>query len=212
MPPLSCARYCFSLEIQARADTKLTDRRMLALAGAFYLLAFPLYGGGQYLLQSGQTFVGLGLVLLNSAVVIAIGVLLKLIIERTSQSVAATVFWGRLIEGLALGGGAIAYVINTGSPEGEYLNEAAYHSGMIVLGGAGVVFCVWMFTERRVPLVLAAYGVVAYISLVAAMVLERIGQDQPSVWFLAVAGVFEILFALWLMLRGFRPSVSSHAT
>jgi hypothetical protein len=196
----------------AREGSSLTDRQVLALAGVFYVLAFPLYGGGQFLLQSGQSLVGLGLVLMNSAVVIAIGFLLKPIIERSSQKVAATVFWGRLIEGIVLGSGAIAYLITNGSQTGEYLNEAAYHSAMIILGGAGVIFSVWLFKARRVPPVLAVFGVVAYVSLVTAMVLERVGQDSPSMWFLAVAGLFEILFALWLILRGFRPVVSSPAT
>lgn len=190
----------------------MTDRQALALTGVFYVLAFPLYGGGQFLLQSGQTLVGLGLVLMNSAVVMAIGFLLKSIIERSSRRVAATVFWGRLIEGIMLGGGAIAYLVTNGSKAGEYLNEAAYHGAMIILGVAGVIFSLWMFSARRVPRVLAAFGVAAYISLATAMVLERIGQDSPSMWFLAVAGLFEILFALWLVLRGFRPVVSSPAT
>lgn len=190
----------------------MADRQLLALAGFFYVLAFPLYGGGQFLLQGGQTLVGLGLVLTNSAVVIAIGCLLKPIIERSSPKVAATVFWGRLIEGIVLGGGAIAYLVTKGSQAGEYLNEAAYHSAMIILGGAGVVFSLWMFKARRVPPLLAVFGVVGYVSLVTAMVLERIGQDEFSMWFLAVAGGFEILLAFWLMLRGFRPVVSSPAT
>jgi hypothetical protein len=190
----------------------LTDRQALALAGAFYVLAFPLYGGGQFLLQGGQTLVGLGLVLMNSAVVIAIGCLLKPIIERSSPKVAATVFWGRLIEGIVLGGGAIAYLATNGSQTGEYLNEAAYHTAMIVLGGAGVIFSFWLFKARRVPPLLAVLGVVAYVSLATAMILERVGQDATSMWFLAVAGVFEILFAFWLMLRGFRPEVSIPAT
>ena len=190
----------------------MTERQVLVLAGAFYVLAFPLYGGGQFLLQGDQTLVGLGLVLMNSAAVIAIGCLLKPIIGKSSQKVAATVFWGRLIEGIVLGSGAIAYLITKGSQAGEFLNEAAYHSAMIILGGAGVIFSVWLFKARRVPPVLAVFGVVAYISLAAAMVLERTGQDSPSMWFLAVAGVFEILFAFWLMLRGFRPVVPSPET
>lgn len=190
----------------------MTERQVLALTGVFYVLAFPLYGGGQFLLQSGQTFGGLGLVLLNSAVVIAIGFSLKSIIERSSRKVAATVLWGRAIEGIVLGGGAIAYLVTNGSQAGEHLNEAAYHSAMIILGVAGVIFSIWMFSARRVPRVLAAFGVAAYISLATAMVLDRIGQDSPSMWFLALAGLFEILFALWLMLRGFRPVASGQAT
>lgn len=183
----------------------MTDRKKLALAGVLYLLAFPLYGGGQFLLQDGQIVFGLGLVLMNSAAVVAIGFLLRPIIARASRPVATIVFWGRLLEGLVLGAGAAAFVFSESAISSESVNAAAYACAMIILGAAGVVFSIWMLRAHRIPRILAAYGVVAYVSLATAMILESSGQDALSVWFLAVAGVFEILFALWLILRGFRP-------
>jgi hypothetical protein len=161
---------------------------------------------------SCKTTVGLALVLMNSAVVIAIGYLLKPIIGRSSPRVADTVFWGRVIEGIVLGAGAIAYLLFAGSQAGQSISEAAYHSAMIILSGTGVIFSIWMFRARRVPRSLAVFGVIGYVSLATAMVLERIGQDSVSIWFLAAAGVFEILFAFWLILRGLRPSMQSPAT
>lgn len=184
----------------------MTDRKLLALAGIFYLLAFPFYGGGQFLLQTGQPFIGICLVLLNSAVVIAIGYICKPIIERSSSKVAATVFWGRVIEGIVLGAGGIAFLLFAGSEIGQSLNLAAYHSAMIILGVTGIVFSMWMFNSRSVPQILAVLGVIGYLSLATAMVLERLGQDSLSIWFLAAGGVFEILFALWLIARGFHTS------
>lgn len=187
--------------------TILTDRQALALAGTLYLLAFPLYGGGQFFLQNQQPFLGLGLVLANTASVIAIGYLLKSIIRRSSRLVASTVLWGRLIEGLVLAAGAVAYIVLEGSQTGQYINEAAYHGAMIILGVAGFIFSAWLFKTRGVPQILAGFGVIGYLSLAAAMVLERLGQDSTSVWFLAAAGVFEILFAFWLIFAGLRPRV-----
>ncbi|MDZ7628763.1 MAG: DUF4386 family protein [Parvularculaceae bacterium] len=187
----------------------MTDRKLSALVGLFYVLAFPLYGGGQFLLQGGMPYAGLGLILVNSAVVIAIGFALGSIIARSSPKVAATVLWGRLIEGILLGAGAIAFLLFAGSEEGQSLNLAAYHGGMMVLGAAGIVLSIWMFNVRAVPPILAVFGVIGYVSLATAMVLERLGNDPLSLRFLAIAGVFEIVFALWLVARGFRPTVAT---
>lgn len=106
-----------------------------------------------------------------------------------------------------LGAGAFAFFLFAGSEEGQSLNLAAYHGGMIILSAAGIVLSIWMFNARTVPPILAVFGVIGYVSLAMAMILERLGQDPLSVGFLAVAGVFEIVFALWLVARGFRPTV-----
>lgn len=217
-PLLRCRSACGTIKYRLSIcpepweATNLTDRQVLALTGVFYLLAFPLYGGGQFLLQDEQRFIGLGLVLMNSAVVIAIGCLLKPIIGRSSPKVAATVLWGRVIEGIVLGAGAIAFTLFAGSQVGESLNEAAYQIAMIILSAAGIVFSMWLFTERRVPPVLSIFGVIGYASLATAMVLERVGQDSFSMSFLAIAGVFELAFALWIIVCGFRPSTPSPVT
>ncbi len=182
----------------------MQDRRNLALAGAFYVLAFPLYGGGQYLLQHQQALAGLGLILANSAVVIAIGFLLRPIITRSSPGTGAFVFWGRVLEGLILASGAVAYIVLAGSPDGQSLNDASYNAGMIVLGTAGIIFAIWMLKTRPVSPFLAIMGMIGYASLATGMLLEIAGQDQLSGFFVAAAGIFEVTFAIWLMARGFR--------
>jgi hypothetical protein len=189
----------------------MTDRQCLAVAGLFYLLAFPLYGGGQFLLQGQHKLIGLGLVGLNSAALIAIGYLIKGIIQRTARTVAGIVFWGRVAEGLVLVSGALAYFAFSGSQAGQDINEAAYHVAMVILSVSGTIFLGWLFKARGVPQILAALGVLGYPALATAMVLERIGQDAISIWFLAFAGIFEILFAFWLIFRGFRPNILSPA-
>ncbi|MBL8771389.1 MAG: DUF4386 family protein [Phenylobacterium sp.] len=182
-----------------------TERQALAVAGVLYLAAFPLYGGGQYLLQNEQPLAGLGLILGNSAVVVAIGLLLRPIIAVSSPMTAAVVLWGRVLEGLILASGPLAYVALAASPLARSLNDASYNAGMIVLGAAGVVFSLWMLRTRPVPPVLAAMGVIGYVALAAAMVLERAGQMTLSGGLVAVAGIFEVVFAIWIIARGFRP-------
>lgn len=187
----------------------MTDRRRLILVGIFYLIAFPLYGGGQNLMQREWPFVGLLLILMNSAVVIAIGIFLRAIIMRTSPKIAATVLAGRVLEGVLLGAGGVAFVLFGGTEDAQSLNLAAYHGGMIILGAAGIVLSVWLYTTNEIPRLLAAFGVVGYTSLASAMIVERLGNDALSLKFLAVAGLFEVSFALWLIVRGFRTSVPS---
>lgn len=186
----------------------MSDKVALRLAGGLYLLAFPLFGGGQYLIQSGQTLPGLALVLANSAAVIAIGVLMARVIAPSSRAVSATTLWGRVLEGVILGAGAVAYVLHGGSDAGDALNLGAYHLAMLILAAAGIVLCAWLLRAKRVPALLAGFGVLGYVALATAMVLEHLGQDATAMPFLAVAGVFELAFALWLIARGFRPATA----
>jgi len=65
-----------------------------------------------------------------------------------------------------------------------------------------------LFTTKEVPRLLAAFGVVGYVSLASAMIVERLGNDALSLKFLAVAGLFEVSFALWLIFRGFKTAIA----
>lgn len=191
-----------------RETKDVTDRSRLILVGIFYLIAFPLYGGGQNLMQRDWPFVGVSLILVSSVVVMAIGFFLRAIIRRTSPTIAATVLAGRLMEGVLLGAGGVAFVLFGGTEDAQNLNLAAYHGGMIILGVAGIVLSVWLFTTKEVPRLLAAFGVVGYVSLASAMIVERLGNDALSLKFLAVAGLFEVSFALWLIFRGFKTAIA----
>lgn len=187
----------------------MSDRTTLALVGFLYLIAFPLYGGGQYLMLGGQHALGLALVLGNTLAVIGIGVLLRPLVARTAPRVAALTLWGRILEGLILGAGAIAYVSTAGKGLGDVLNDHAYQAAMLVLSAAGAVLARWMLAARVIPAVLAAAGIAAYAALGAGIILEIIGQEDLSLWFIAGAGIFELIFALWLMVRGWSREAKS---
>ncbi|MBU6372147.1 MAG: DUF4386 family protein [Alphaproteobacteria bacterium] len=182
----------------------MSVRQKLALVGGLYLVAFPFYGGGQYLLLGGQHALGLALVLANTASVIAIGVLLRPLIAQTSPGVAAVTLWGRALEGLILGAGALAFVATAGKGLGDALNDHAYQAAMLVLAVAGAVFARWMLAARVVPAALSAAGLIAYLSLGTGIVLEIVGQQDLSLWFIAGAGIFELVFAVWLIAHGWR--------
>lgn len=180
----------------------MTDRQTSALVGGLYLVAFPLYGGGQYLMLGGQHALGLALVLGNTVAVTGIGLLLRPLIAPKAPGVAAVTLWGRVLEGLILGAGAVAYVTTAGQGLGDALNDHAYQAAMLVLAAAGAVFARWMLAARVVPAALAIAGIAAYVALGTGVVLEIIGQQDLSLWFIAGAGIFELVFALWLMARG----------
>ena len=180
----------------------MSDRLTLALVGVLYLVAFPLYGGGQYHMLGGQHALGLALVLGNTFAVLGIGLLLRPLVARTAPRTAALTLWGRALEGAILGAGAIAYVSTAGKGLGDVLNDHAYQAAMLVLSAAGAVLSRWMLAARVIPAALAAAGVTAYLSLGVGIVLEIVGQEDLSLWFVAGAGIFELVFALWLMARG----------
>lgn len=178
----------------------MSKRRLQSMAGAAFIAAFLLYGGGQYLLDEGYIAAGLALILINSVVVSVIGVLLRSIIAATAPGIAQVYMGARLLEGALLAAGAIAFVV-LDDDSGIRYNEFAYRTGMIVLSVGGVLFCHWLLRRRRVPIILAAWGVVGYLALGAAMVLDPSGQSVLGMWLLLPGGVFELFFGIWLMAR-----------
>ena len=94
----------------------------------------------------------------------------------------------------------MAYVTTAEQGPADALNDHAYQAAMLVLAVAGAVFARWMLSARVAPAALAIAGIAAYLTLGAGIVLEIIGQQDLSLWFIAGAGIF----ALWLMARGWR--------
>jgi len=100
------------------------------VTGILFLSAFLAYGIGASI---GSTL----LMLLNSAIVIAIGVLLYPTIATHNQRVAVDYLSARLWEGMLLGIGAVSLV------GGAALNPLLYQAGMAGLG-IGSVVLFWM--------------------------------------------------------------------
>ncbi|MFG3604333.1 DUF4386 family protein [Micromonospora chersina] len=169
-------------------------------AGAFFLLAFVSYGIGTAL--AGQV-VGTALVVLNSVMVAAIGVLAFRALRRPHPGIAWAYLVARTAEGFLLTAG-IVLLDSVGAGAGDF----AYQLAMLSLGLASLPFCLALNRQRWLPSWLAIWGSVGYALLAAGAAAELMGAAVGLV--LAIpGGLFEIVFGLLLLARGFAPSTAA---
>ena len=169
------------------------------------------------------------MMLLNSAAVVGIGVMVFPILKRHSERVALGYLATRILEGaflavgimslLALTGLSEAYA-TAGSAAGAHfetlstvavqLNDLAYQIGMATLGVGSLFFCSLLFRTALVPRTLAAWGVIGYGVFALGMVLDTFGLGVGTLLTIP-GGLFELVFAGWLIVKGFQTSVTAPA-
>lgn len=167
-------------------------------AGAFFLLAFVLYGLGSAL--AGQ-FAGTSLVMLNSVLVAAIGVLVFRALRRPHPAVAWTYLVARGAEAFLLTVGAV--LLNSAGAGAE----VAYQLAMLSLGLGSLPFCLALNQRRWLPSWLAIWGFAGYALLAAGAAAELMGASVGLVLTIP-GGLFEFAFGLLLLARGFAPSAA----
>ncbi len=160
---------------------------------------------------------GAALMLVNSAVVVGIGVLLHPVLRAADQRVALGYLATRIIEGALLafgvvallalvpiadvGGGGSADVAGV-STLATAVNDISYQVAMATLGLGSLFFCRLLFRYQLVPGPLAMWGLVGYAIFLLGAMLELFGV--PAGLALSVpGGLFEIFFGGWLIARGF---------
>jgi len=173
------------------------------LVGVLFLAAFFLYGIGTSIATtatagSGPLMIGVGMMLLNTAAVIAIGALVYPILRPHSPAVAVGYVATRLFEGTLLAIGAIA--LFTGAVAANFF---AYNIAMAGLGVGSLFFCVVLYRTRLVPRFLAAWGFIGYAAFATGSVLEILGFAGAGLPTTIPGGLFELFFAIWLLVRGF---------
>jgi len=167
------------------------------------LAAFLLYGIGTSLaataaVDSAPRGIGVAMMLVNTGVVIAIGAFLYPILRPHSPAVAVGYLATRLFEGAVLAGGAIALVSGAVAT-----NTLAYNIAMAGLGIGSLFFCVVLFRSGLVPRSLAVWGFIGYAAFATGCVLEMLGVAGAGLPATIPGGLFEIVFAIWLLVRGF---------
>lgn len=176
----------------------------IRLIGGLFLSAFVFYGGGTALVSSGQQTLGLVLMLINSAVVLSIGVLISSIIARDAPYSAIVYFITRLSEAALLGAGAVIWALGLHNPYGEELNIALYRLAMIILGLGSIGFCHWLIATRTVHVLLACLGFVGYPLIAMAMIAAYFGSEFWAHILLIPGAAFELTFGLLLLFGGLR--------
>jgi hypothetical protein len=191
---------------KAGGDASLSPalgRTPARIVGALFLSAFLLYGIGSSVattapLGSPPLVAGVALMLLNSAAVLAIGVLLVPTLRQYSAECAYAYLGTRVFEAALLGVGAIALLGGAAAT-----NMVAYNIGMAGLGLGSLFFCVALYRSRLVPRPLAAWGFFGYAVFATGSVLELAGVSGAGLVGAAPGGLFELALAGWLLVRGF---------
>lgn len=76
---------------------------------------------------------------------------------------------------------------------------------LLLIGVGGTAFCYLFYTSRYVPRVLAAWGILTYLSMFAIAFVSILVPDHPKVLelvFYGPGGTFELVFGLWLVIKG----------
>ena len=76
---------------------------------------------------------------------------------------------------------------------------------LIFIGMGGTLFCYLFFTSKYVPRILAAWGMITYVSMLILSLVSIISPNFPEsvkMIFYAPGGLFEILFGFWLLIKG----------
>lgn len=209
----------------ASATTLTRPRRTARMVGALFLTAFLAYGVGTTIVTriagsadrsgSNALFVtGAALMLLNSAMVIGIGVLMFTILRPHNKAIAAGYLGTRTVEGVSLAIGVVSFTVLTG-PAAIGANFVAYTVAMATLGIGSLFFCALLFRAGLVPRFLAVWGFLGYVCFAIGSLLELFGVAGAGLGAAIPGGLFEVTFGTWLIARGFRstaPADQSHSS
>lgn len=203
----------------------ISERSRQRIAGILFLCAFLAYGIGTSivapLVEAGnataillsarsQLVAGCALMLTNSVIVVAIGLLLKPALAKVNTKTAGTYVTARVIEGVALAVGAFALMSLAFSGDAlslthvasaKRINFVGYQAGMLALGLGSLPFCLLLFKQRFIPAWLALWGLVGYAIFATGALLELLGLPY-GITLSVPGGLFEIVFGIWLIFRG----------
>jgi len=187
-------------------------RTTARIVGILFLSGFLAYGIGTSIVtssiaSSGDTadpvLLGAALMLLNSAIVIGIGLLMHPILRPHNKTVAAGYLGTRIFEGVSLAVGVVSLLVLTG-PAAIAANFVAYNLAMAGLGIGSLFFCAVLFRSGIVPRFLAGWGFLGYAFFAGGSLLELSGVTGAGLVGAIPGGLFEVTFGVWLIARGFR--------
>jgi uncharacterized protein DUF4386 len=194
-------------------------RRTARIVGVLFLAGFLTYGVGNLIAtgvvrsadRSGSTalFVtGAALMLLNSALVIGIGVLMVPILRPHNRAIAAGYLGTRIFEGVVLAIGVVSLIVATGS-DAIHTNAVSYNIAEAGLGIGSLFFCALLFRTGLVPRFLAVWGFIGYACFAAGTLLGLFGVAGAGLVGAIPGGLFELTFSIWLIARGFAAAATA---
>ena len=169
--------------------------------GSFFLLAFIAYGFGRHLFESetvSEKYLGSVLIVTNSFMVLFIGILLKKTIQKYSVLVGNIYLFTRVFEAIAL-----ASIVLNLFPSISISYNFGYSIAMLVLGLGSIPMCLILLRQKLSPSWLAIWGMIGYAIFAFGFLMEFFGKEW-SLYLLGLGGLWEITFALWLIIKGGR--------
>jgi hypothetical protein len=197
--------------------TATADRKTAVAVGVLFFVATAAYMAGSEMVASAlaapqagsatRLRVGVFLEFVNAVAVVGIGTLLFPILRRSHAGLALAYAGSRIIEAALLvvsAGGALFFA----SLDREYAlrwHDLTFQLGMVVLGVGSLALCALLYGYRLVPRPLSLLGLCGYVALIAYGALALVGREIGYALFIPGAA-FEVLFPLWLIVKGFNPS------
>jgi hypothetical protein len=190
------------------------------VVGVLFLSGFLAYGVGSTIAtgivgsadRGGSTalFVtGATLMLLNSALVIGIGVLMFPILRAHNKAIAAGYLGTRIFEGIGLAIGVVSLIVVADSAAAIHANSVFYNVAEAGLGIGSLFFCALLFRTGLVPRFLAVWGFIGYACFAAGTMLELVGVAGAGLVGAIPGGLFELTFGIWLIARGFASTATA---
>jgi len=85
------------------------------------------------------------------------------------------------------------------------LRSAGLDVVLIFIGMGGTIFCYLFFKAKYIPRILAAWGMITYLSMLILALVSILSPDLPEsakMFFYAPGGLFEIIIGFWLLIKG----------
>jgi len=177
-------------------SVKIFNARII---GTFFLLAFLAYGVGRQMLDSVNylaKYSGVQLIIVNSVMVFFIGILFRKTLAKYNPTVGNIYLFTRIFEALAL-----LSVVFTLFLEETVVQDLGYVLAMLVLGIGSIPMCLTLYKHKITPSWLAIWGAVGYAIFAFGFLMELFGKEW-SIYFLGPGGLWEVVFAIWLIIRG----------
>jgi hypothetical protein len=123
------------------------------------------------------------------------------VVEGASNAVAASATLRLLSAAKTVAGGADATTV---SAVGSVLLGGQATGTATLFAVGSTIYCYIFLRAHTIPIALAWLGVISSVLLVVCLPLQILGVMGPNWWMWMPALVFEVSFALWLMIKGVR--------
>lgn len=194
-------------------NTHKQQRQMELLIGLGFIVATFAYATGNSLLSDylanplndGNAFLGAALEIVNSIAVASVGYLSYKRLKDYNKNTMTLYKYARYFEALILFIGTVSlWFLSTSAPEVQIaFRTGCFNVTMLVFGTASILYCLQLYKTRLTYQWLSLLGVIGYLSLTVYALLGLF-HVPVSMFLFAPGGIFELVFPLVVMVRGFR--------